>query len=409
MLRTETRRAIAGLGLAAALMLGATPMALAASSSMTINGVTVTVTDAGGQNISSTPNGIEIKVDGHTVTLENGTLSVDGSPVNAPANVTDLKIDAPGWSLIVVANGQLVYTLTDIQGLEAAAKRGDAVAMNNLGARYIDGKGVEKNVEKGLQLYEQAAAKGLPIAYRNLAFAYWIGELVAQDRKLAVDYAREAAERGNVPAQYLMGVAYTGGDGIEQSFAKAIFWLRIAARGNHSGAMNSLGIRYANGEGVDKDMTMAAEWYQKATDAGSVYAASNLAYLYWEGNGVEQNLDRAEELFEIAANAGNEIAKEALAKLRAERAGTTTDTNTETTDTTDADTTTEDTDTGAPEVAEEKLFWLVEDGKQVGPMTRTEMAEAVAAGRVNRDTLVWKPGMAGWVKAGSAPEFADFF
>ena len=64
--------------------------------------------------------------------------------------------------------------------------------MNNLGARYIGGNGVEKNVEKGLQLYEQAAAKGLAIAYRNLAYVYWIGEEVPQDRKLAVDYAREA-------------------------------------------------------------------------------------------------------------------------------------------------------------------------------------------------------------------------
>ena len=174
------RGTLAGLGLAAALHFAPAPNQALAAASMTIDGVNVTVSAAKTEKITSTADGLRVTVDGHVVTLEAGRLEIDGTAVDAPADITDLSISAAGWSLSVTANHQPVFQLTDKQGLEAAALNGDPVAMNNLGARHIAGRGVDKNVEKALQLYEQAAAKDLGVAFRNLAYVYWIGEHVAR-------------------------------------------------------------------------------------------------------------------------------------------------------------------------------------------------------------------------------------
>jgi membrane protease subunit (stomatin/prohibitin family) len=49
------------------------------------------------------------------------------------------------------------------------------------------------------------------------------------------------------------------------------------------------------------------------------------------------------------------------------------------------------------------------NGQQVGPMDAAAFQGAVAQGRISRDTLVWKAGMAGWVAAGTVQELAAFF
>jgi hypothetical protein len=49
-------------------------------------------------------------------------------------------------------------------------------------------------------------------------------------------------------------------------------------------------------------------------------------------------------------------------------------------------------------------FHVALDGKQAGPFDLTTLEQHVAAGRVTRQTLVWRPGMPAWVQADSVPE-----
>src|SRR5262245_40622039 len=42
------------------------------------------------------------------------------------------------------------------------------------------------------------------------------------------------------------------------------------------------------------------------------------------------------------------------------------------------------------------LFHVADAGASHGPLTATQLEEAIAAGRVRGDTLVWTPGMSGW-------------
>ena len=52
------------------------------------------------------------------------------------------------------------------------------------------------------------------------------------------------------------------------------------------------------------------------------------------------------------------------------------------------------------------LWHIVENGQAVGPFGPDPLAQAIRAGRVGPDTLVWSTGMAEWVAARLAPPVA---
>jgi len=52
---------------------------------------------------------------------------------------------------------------------------------------------------------------------------------------------------------------------------------------------------------------------------------------------------------------------------------------------------------------------FAENGRPMGPATAAQLADAVAAGRVTRETLVWTNGMAAWTPAGRVAELAALF
>lgn len=55
------------------------------------------------------------------------------------------------------------------------------------------------------------------------------------------------------------------------------------------------------------------------------------------------------------------------------------------------------------------LFHVAEAGASHGPLTAAQLEEAIAAGRVRGDTLVWTPGMSSWAAASSVPALASRF
>ena len=52
---------------------------------------------------------------------------------------------------------------------------------------------------------------------------------------------------------------------------------------------------------------------------------------------------------------------------------------------------------------------LAENGEAVGPFSQSQLAEAVASGRMRADTLAWRGGMQGWTQAGELPELQSLF
>lgn len=149
---------------------------------------------------------------------------------------------------------------------------------------YIEGKGVEKDVERGLALLEKAAEGGNPVASFRLAAQALSGEkpdLIAGYRHLL-----------------------------------------SAANGNLVEAQNELGLLYLSGKLALADPAAGAAWLTRAAQNGSAQAQNNLATLYERGAGVAQSIENAGQLYSLAANQGHGPATLALARLILEGVGT---------------------------------------------------------------------------------------
>jgi membrane protease subunit (stomatin/prohibitin family) len=49
------------------------------------------------------------------------------------------------------------------------------------------------------------------------------------------------------------------------------------------------------------------------------------------------------------------------------------------------------------------------NGRQTGPYSMEQLSQMVMQGNLNRESMVWKAGMAGWMQAGMVPELSSVF
>ena len=153
---------------------------------------------------------------------------------------------------------------------------------------YLEGKGVEKDTERGNALLRKAAEAGNPVA--NLRVA---AQLLSAEKP--------------VKADLLTGYAH----------------LLAAANGNLTEAQNELGLLYLSGKLGVADSPAGVAWLTRAAQSGNAQAQNNLATLYERGiGGVAKNLDNAGQLYSLAANQGHGAATLALARLLNEGLGT---------------------------------------------------------------------------------------
>jgi TPR repeat protein len=203
--------------------------------------------------------------------------------------------------------------------LEIAARVGDVVAQNELGRRYQDGEGFEKNPVEAVGWYRKAAEQGYAPAQFNLGLCYAKGDGVKKESAEAVKWYLMAAEHGYVSAQRRLGFLFNNGDGVEKNPRMAVKWFRQAAAQGDAKSQAQLGYYYSTGEGVDPDPSEAFVWHSKAASKGEAMAQFNLGNAYQYGRGVRKNLTLAVEWYNKAAAQGNPNAKVALQKLQSTR------------------------------------------------------------------------------------------
>ena len=80
-------------------------------------------------------------------------------------------------------NDEINYKDKTIEELEELVKQNDDNAMYELGIRYCDGTGVEKDIEKSLELFEHAISLGNTSSMIKLGTVYFLGKDVSQDYK----------------------------------------------------------------------------------------------------------------------------------------------------------------------------------------------------------------------------------
>lgn len=149
---------------------------------------------------------------------------------------------------------------------------------------YLEGKGVEKDTDRGTKLLENAAKDGSADAHLRLAVLAF-GE-----------------EKPDVPKGYGHLVAAAGGGIVE--------------------AQNELGLLYLSGRLGGADTPAAAAWFTRAAQGGYAPSQNNLGALFERGAGVQQNYQNAGQLYALAAQQGHGPASLALARLHVAGAGT---------------------------------------------------------------------------------------
>lgn len=122
--------------------------------------------------------------------------------------------------LIILFIPLLSYSST-IEEDKSLAELGNSGAAFRLGAKYLNGNGVEKDYKKAKYYLEIAAKKNHSYALYDLGYMYLYGEGVAQDYFKAYEYFERSADYDFPPAYYIMGIMYYDGAGVKQNNKKA--------------------------------------------------------------------------------------------------------------------------------------------------------------------------------------------
>ncbi len=146
---------------------------------------------------------------------------------------------------------------TAIGELKARANGGDANAQVQLGLRYLQGNGVEKNPAEAAKWYQKAAQQTNHVALFSLARMYENGQGVPRNPAEALKYYRKAAEEGYSVAQRILSGMYARGHLVQKDPLEAFKWARRAAEPGDAYAQMLLAQYYATGQGTGKDLVEA--------------------------------------------------------------------------------------------------------------------------------------------------------
>lgn len=117
-----------------------------------------------------------------------------------------------------------------------AADPGSAEEQYYRALRYLEGDGVPRDEQRGIELLQQAAEAGFVDAQFALGDAYANGRGTAREPAWATMWYGRAAEQGHAEAQYRLAMAYVTGAGIKPDFVEAYKWFSIAAAAGHDEA-----------------------------------------------------------------------------------------------------------------------------------------------------------------------------
>jgi serine/threonine protein kinase/TPR repeat protein len=197
----------------------------------------------------------------------------------------------------------------------AAAARGRSHAMAEVGLRYSNGAGVERDFVKAAQWFERALAAGDVSAGTLLAECYLFGKGVTKNETKAVALLQEAATR-DPRAMDQLGNCYHKGIGVTRDDREAFRLYSAAAKLNNLDSAGNLGVLYLTSEDTDLGKNEAART-EKAVSLFRDGAKQNNAFCMFlyarcfeAGTGVVANPAEASDWYRRAAEAGNRPAQD---------------------------------------------------------------------------------------------------
>jgi TPR repeat protein len=145
--------------------------------------------------------------------------------------------------------------------------------------------------EEAVRWFQAAAKQGNAPALNHLATLYEQGQGVAQNLPEAYRLRRQAAARGDMIAEAMLGGMLADGRGVARNDAEAVKWYRKSANQGYFFAQSRLGAMYRDGRGVPADLVEAHKWFTLSAQS----APADLANFYAKRRkSVEQRMSPAE-------------------------------------------------------------------------------------------------------------------
>lgn len=180
---------------------------------------------------------------------------------------------------------------------------------------------VKKNLKAALNQYERGKDAGQVDCMLRSADFYLEGKGVEKDIDRGVSILRKASEAGNPIANFRLAARVLSAE--KPDMLVGYGYLLAAANGNLPEAQNELGLLYLSGKMAVADPSAGLAWLTRAAQSGFPQAQFNLAVLYDRGaGGLPRNIGNAAQLYTAAANQGHGPATLALARLLNEGVGT---------------------------------------------------------------------------------------
>ena len=192
-----------------------------------------------------------------------------------------------------------------VERFEGLDSESNQRALFRLGDRYVKGRGIGKNVSRGMECLRACAELGSSEGQYSLGWAYYTGMDVPRDPKLAYEWTMKAVENGVPSGMETLFRMYRDGDGVAHNDAEALRWLEMAARNPEEPgvATSELGECYEYGLlGVKPNASRAFGFYYHASQKSSSPGMFNRGRCYLHGIGTEVDLPRAVEWLAKAAD-----------------------------------------------------------------------------------------------------------
>lgn len=194
----------------------------------------------------------------------------------------------------------------NINDIISMANEGNVDAMNELGVRYINGEGVEKDEKKAFELFNSASKKDCIKAKFNLAMCYYNGNGIEQNDTVSFNILKELAEKYNhARSYYYLGEFYFFGGPVEIDYEKSFFYYNEALKINPKYLKAKLCIAYAyySGKGIKKNYEIAFNMFKELAEENKfVDAYFYLGEFYYLGRVVQKDYKKAIEYFNEALN-----------------------------------------------------------------------------------------------------------
>jgi TPR repeat protein len=181
---------------------------------------------------------------------------------------------------------------------------GFARSYMRLGQMYIEGKAVQRDLEKGLfyiRRAEQAGSDEARLALSILPYKFAETGLKKTD---ALARLQDMAAEGQISALLFLADVQAGSYGDEPDWTQALASLGIAADRGSVEAMLKIGYYYRRGEVVSYDAQQAVTAFKRAEAAGSRTASQELAIFQAYGEGMDPDAAAAISRLKAAKAAG---------------------------------------------------------------------------------------------------------